>query len=356
MTNSKPKRPKRPKRTKNKKRKSKAMSQKRRAGSAKKIAKWGRRDPAGHLPEEKVRELNKMGEVSQPVIPTGELQSRGKLFKILNERKGTDEAKDKNKAEWTKKENPGSIPDELRKRYLMGMELRYESVVGALYDSDKMLNREEVKRDIHLIEREVLSRSTGETDYIKNMKEEIGNLKSVLTREKEYEKIIEARLKEERRMREWSTAFGKDEDLAESEPEPEPEPRQTPAYTRVGAGPGILRRPGGLVHGPKKSVVHGQPKEPRYMRSTRGENIVSGENEIPDKVKVCPCSKDFPNCAGSEMWKGWCYKYGEDGKPVYHTGDSKGCGSGWSASACTRDYAGATYHDMNDEAREASWD
>jgi hypothetical protein len=325
--------------------------------------KWKIRGPAGHLPEEKVSELNKMGKVSQPVIPTGELQSRGKLFKILNERKGTDEAKAKNAAEWTKKENPGSIPDELRKKYLMEMTLRYDSVVGALYDSDKMPKKkpkkEEVKRDIHLIEREVLSRSTGETDYIKNMKEEIGNLKSVLADEKKYEIIIEDRLKEAKEKREQarSTTFGEDEDLAESEPEPEPEPRQTPAYTRVGAGPGILRRPGGLVHGPKKSVVHGQPKEPRYMRSTRGENIVSGENEIPDKVKVCPCSKDFPNCArGSssreedEMWKGWCYKDGEDGKPVYHTGDSKGCGSGWRASACTRDYAGATYHDMNDES------
>ena len=79
--------------------------------------KWKIRGPAGHLPEEKVSELNKMGKVSQPVIPTGELQSRGKLFKILNERKGTDEAKAKNAAEWTKKENPGSIPDELRKKY-----------------------------------------------------------------------------------------------------------------------------------------------------------------------------------------------------------------------------------------------
>jgi len=66
-----------------------------------------------------------------------------------------------------------------------------------------------------------------------------------------------------------------------------------------------------------------------------------------DKVKVCPCSKDFPNCASSGMWKGWCYKDGEDGedgKPVYHAGDSNGCGSGWRASACTRDYAGNTYH------------
>lgn len=361
MTNSKPKRPKRPKRTKNKKRKSKAMSQKRRAGSAPtNKTEFMRRDPAGHLPEEKVRELNKMGEVSQRVIPTGEESSRT-LFKTLNKRKGTDEAKDKNKTERIKEENPGSIPDELRKRYLMRVKLRYESVVGSLYDSDEMPNREEVERDIHLIEREVLRRSTGETDYIKNMKEKIDNIKSMLTREKEYEKNIDDRLKEakeakEQRKQARSTAFGEDEDLVESEPEPEPESRQTPAYTRVGTGPGILRHRQGERKGRKKSVILGRPEEPRYMRRARGENIVSGEHEIPDKVKVCPCSKDFPKCAGSEMWKGWCYKDGEDGKPVYHTGDSKGCGSGWRAKACTRDYAGAKYHVMNDEARKDSWD
>jgi len=327
MTNSKPKRPKRPKRTKNKKRKSKAMSQKRRAGSAPtNKTEFMRRDPAGHLPEEKVRELNKMGKVSQQVIPTGEESSRT-LFKTLNKRKGTDEAKDKNKTERIKKENPGSIPDELRKRYLMGVKLRYESVVVSLYDSDEMPNREEVDRDIHLIEREVLRRSKGETDYIKNMKEEIDNIKSMLAREKEYEKNIERELLAPQA---WSTAFGKDDRF--------------------------LRHRQGERKGRKKSVILGRPEEPRYMRRARGENIVSGEQEIPDKVKVCPCSKDFPKCAGSEMWKGWCYKDGEDGKPVYHTGDSKGCGSGWRAKACTRDYAGAKYHGMNDEARKDSWD